>query len=410
MGRFYRQGPDWKLKVFPRVSLDAPDRGEAVGGGVSANGFSISELAKRFRGRTPKRLFTVGTSWADGTGASDANTTSFRGRLNARYAGVLAPVNAARGGTGAEWHVTTNALTANAASPLGPGDIVFYEAGFNDYSTGDGSPKHINYWKKVFLATLAWWCVPQRQDSLCSRMSIYNHLNPTAKQLSMQPGVTIPGGTAGYSNASAEFRMGLVDSATFTGEGDMIYVIRWRAATGTQVIQTVTVDGVSMDVNQTQGTYAITGFVPVLERYPVTPGQHTVTVSGGAFPSECFIFYRGKVPAQTVLVQDCHDVRLDARIDNSVTNSTGLSLTAPNAWWWDEGLLQRYRKAIRECVDIMAYDGWEIGIVEQGNWDPMIHTANPGSGAGPTYHPNDRGHYQLHLPPADAIDRLLGRK
>lgn len=392
----------------PTGQIVTPD-GDVVGGAPGPR--SIDDLAGRFAGRTPKRLFVCGTSWADGTGASNASTTSYRGLLNNRYNGTLSPINASRGGSSVEWGVQLNALTANAADPIGPGDIMFCEMGFNDYATGDGSPKHINYWKKVCLAMLAWWCVPQRKDSLCSKMSVYNHLNPTARVPSVQPGVTVSGGSIGFGTASAQYRMGVGTTTTFTGEGDMIYVIRWRSPSTTQNIQTVTVDGVSMDVNQTQGTYAITSFVPVLERYPVSPGQHTVTVSGDAFPSECMIFYRGQVPAQTVLIQDCHDVRLDARIDNSVTNSTGLGLTAPNAWWWDEGLLQRYRKAIRECVDVMAYDGWEIGIVEQGyNWDPEIHTANPGAGASAVYHPNDRGHYQLHLPPADAIDRILGRK
>lgn len=374
---------------------------------------TIDDLVSRFRGRVPKRLFTVGTSWADGTGASDSNVSSFRGRLNARYAGTLTPINAALGGSGAEHHVNPTALNAAAALPLGPGDIAFYEAGFNDYGTGDGSPRHINAWKKTFLATLAWWCVPQQQDAKCSRFSIYNHLNPGAKVLTQQPGVQTTGAwTIGFGTGSAQYRMGLgtAGTATFTGEGDMIYVIRWRSPGPTQNLQTITIDGQAMTINQTQGSYAVTSFVPVLERYPVLPGQHSVTVTTDGFPSEVMIFYRGQVPAQTVLVQEAHDVRLDARVDNGNTTSTSLSLTAPNAWWWDEGLLQRYRRAIRECIDVMRYDGWEIGLVEQGNWDPTIHTGNPGAGASAVYHPNDRGHLQLFYPAADAIDRLIGRK
>jgi hypothetical protein len=384
----------------------ASDSTDAVRGAAG-----ISGLAAMYRGRTPGRLCTVGTSWADGAGASTTDKC-FRKLLENRYAGRLTPENCARGGAGAEYHVTDTALNVNANKALGPGDIVVYEAGFNDYNIGDGSPKHLNYWEKVFMATLAWWCVPQRVDSQCSRLSLYDHTAPSLKRLTTSPNVTTTGSwTVGYGSGSGNRRMCLSGTtATFTGEGDMVYVIRWRGATGTASVHQITVDGVAMDVDNSRGTYAVTSFVPYLERYPVSPGQHTVTVTGSVFPSEVFIFYRGKVPAQTVLVQPCHDVRLDARVDNSNTTSTSLSLTAPNAWWWDEGLLDRLKQRVRKCVEVMRYDGWEIGIVENGNWDPMIHTADAGSGASPTYHPNDRGHYQLYLPLADAVDRILGDK
>jgi hypothetical protein len=387
------------------------------------------------------RLIMAGTSWIAGAGASNAATTSARGLLNTRYAGKLTPVDASLGGTQTEAQVLPNLLSANAATPLGPGDIIGYEMGFNDYQSGagaslsDSSPRHMAYLFKTFLATLAYLCTPKTISSVCSSFSGTNPAAPLTP--AANPAVAYTGTwTFGYGTGSAKYRMIYNGTtATYVGSGDMLYVTVWRGYNGSANIGQILVDGVPFDSDNGRGTYAVTQFAPTLIRIPLSPGQHTVVIPGNVFHSEVNIFYRGKVPAQTVIVVPCVDVRTDARTANS--NTTGASLqsaqvtaltaagqvtptsaalasivgmTAPQSWWWEEGQIKRLQDLVRLAVSVMRSDGWEIACVENTSWDPMIHTADAGGTASAVYHPNDRGHYALHLPFADTIDRLLGLK
>lgn len=393
----------------------------------------MARVIAKFKGRTPGRIGTGGTSWGNGTGASSINVTSYRGLLEARYAGTLSAVNFAQGSSSMEAQVTLPFLQANATKPWGPGDILNIEVGFNDYNTGDGSPKHHAFLQRVWHSTLAMLCAPGASSANCQKITAYDASNPTAKV--PNPGVQFSGTpTVGFGTGSAQYRMTFGAQATYTGSGDMIYIICWRGPGTTAALGTITVDGKAYTTDNARGTYAITSFVPFLMRIPVRPGNHTVVVDSNTFHSEVIFFTRGQVQAQTVLVMPCVDVRLDARVDNGNTvtstailasqvtalNSAGQVTPTPtnlanilgptNGWMMDEGLIERLQRLARKAVQVMAYDGWEIALVENGNWEPIYHTAAPGSGASPVYHPNDLGHYALYEPLADAYDRVLGLK
>lgn len=96
MARLYRNGSDWKLKAFPRVSLDVSDPGEVVGDpqgdGLSANtedtsSVNIARQIKASAGRVTSILCTTGAAITltlyDNAAASATGRQIYSGVLSA---------------------------------------------------------------------------------------------------------------------------------------------------------------------------------------------------------------------------------------------------------------------------------------------------------------------------------------
>lgn len=344
----------------------------------------------------------AGDSWGVGTANGVSYANAWGGRLQTLYSGRLVQTNAAVSSQTPGSYIGT----AIQALTITPGDISTVIVGLNQIRRYGPSPEVMMDTVTCVEAMLAWLAVPTAKKIPVRNPADTSTGNP-ALTFTGTWTHSYAGAPAGTNIASSTGTTG--GTVSFTGTGDVLYIWAWKNVFDAAKTA-ITIDGVDYGPFASGGlSYAnwVGAWEPHLVRVSgLGPGQHTVTLnmySAGTLRLSGFAMFNRNDPSAVVLAGQATRQSAAGWATGSGTsenlNDPGAA-SAPDAWAYGNGGLQRLHKSVELAVNSLQADGLNVLLVptDEG-FDPTVHIGAD------TIHPSGSGHGHL----TRAFNQFMGR-